>query len=187
LVESQDFTEPIETTEAVYQTPLDTSVCGRQTDVFDLNGNYVKTACAVFSAKSYNEACINDGMNLFIVDSTGTERELLSFATSIFGSGGGSTLYINGKKDSDGRFYTYNPLRKPLIDSIASRFSANGDGCLILSANGAFKVDSWSCKSKMYHVCEYKKTEIERREITEMPSTVIYPDRIVFPFCQKRV
>lgn len=65
-----------------------------------------------------SEACLDIGMNLFVIDSSDVEKELLSFATSIFGSGRGSTLWINGKKGSDGKWYTYGPEKNRLMNGI---------------------------------------------------------------------
>jgi hypothetical protein len=169
-IEHPDLTQPIDTGE-YFQKALDTSACGQQTDVFDSNGNYVKTACAVFAAKRYSEACVNEGMDLFVVDSTESEQELLSFATSIYGIGKGSTLYINGQKDKDGKWYTYNPMKKPLIDSVAGRFKWYSENCLITKAFGAFEIDAWSCERTMNHFCEYKKAETVERRPTRTPLT----------------
>lgn len=142
--------------------------------MFDSEGQYLKTACQVSDATSYGDACVNSGMNLFVIDSPHTQNELLKFATSVFGSGQGSTLWINGKKDKEGNWFSYSPDKQSLMAGIEditdpkdyqrsfprSRFTADLDRptCLIVSAFQAFKVDTEFCSTRMYSICEYKES-----------------------------
>lgn len=223
----------------------DTSICSNEKDFFDSDGNYIKTACQASYSKSRDEACVDRGMNLFAIDSLEVEKELLSFATSIFGSGRSSTLWIDGKREPDGNWYVYSPVRSPLVMGIEgvtdimqenvvedsseilviyeknkarprvvgsdqnnghyaypaalkdtsarnrfARFKRSqpfysrplhkrfeniilDKNCLILSAFGDFKVDPWTCYSRMYSICEYrkpaKKEEYEKTSSSEIP------------------
>lgn len=142
--------------------------CNRVQDIFDVEGNYVKTACQYSHPKSYDEACINLGMNLFIINSREVESQILNFATRAFGIGGGSTLWVNGKEDAKGDWFTFDgETNLPLVSGITgvknskwnNRYSFQKD-CLILGAWGKFEVSYTSCNKKMYSFCEYKKTGI---------------------------
>lgn len=221
----------------------DTSICSNEKDFYDNDGNYLKTACQASYSRSQGEACVDRGMKLFSIDSLATEREILSFAASIFGTGQSSSLWIDGKKESDGNWYTYNPERQRMVSGIncvtdencseedsdedpvfyevgstakPKRISVNhvyghiptalkplsnrnrferfrrsqpiysrplhkrftkfnhDRNCLALFAFGKFKVEPWSCYSRMYSFCEYTKHQVAPRKsttTTEAPST----------------
>lgn len=152
----------------------DYSVCSNEQDFYDSNGNYVKTACQASYESSRENACVDRGMHLFKIESLESHKKLLHLATSLFGRNGGSMLWIDGKKEEDGNWYTSNPKRL-LIAGIADgtrnlsasnsedsndslpTFYENGENCLILSAFLSFQVTKWSCSSKMFSFCEYVK------------------------------
>lgn len=152
-------------------------VCGNQRDIFDANGKYVKTACAVFHEKLYDKACVDDGMRLFIIESAETEQGVLNFATDMFGHDEGTTLWVNGKRDCDGSWHTYGPEKKPLVNGIKGITDEDNeksevkkpkqkrdrvcrvlDDCLALFGHGVIHAIKWSCQSKMYSICEFKKS-----------------------------
>lgn len=134
--------------------------CRHQEDTFDSKGKYLKTTCAIFSPKSYNESCIDEDMNLFTIDSPKMETEVLKFATSLFGNGGGSTLWINGRKESYKKLTTENPVKKFFIDSIGDRTVFADGSCLIVSSIfNSFKIKTWPCKAKMFSICEFRRIE----------------------------
>jgi hypothetical protein len=151
------------------------SECGAQKDLFDSNGNYLKTACILYSGQTQNSACSNVNMNLFVIDSDESKQGVLQFATSLFGSGGGSTLWINGKRENDGDWYKKDSSEYPMWSELAKVLGAKEsqdesnmetmvavmpeEKCLILSAFNQFKVDTSSCGKSMYPICEYTKTE----------------------------
>lgn len=148
----------------------DAAICTYEQDLFDSHGNYVKTACQVSDILSHDDHCVDSGMNLFIIDSPETEKELLGFATSVFGYGLGSTLWINGKMDDNGTWFSYNPDKQALMDGITditeltevekvTKYSSSNSTpvCLMISAFGPFKVDSQYCVTKMFSICEYRK------------------------------
>lgn len=151
------------------------SECENHRDIFDVEGNYLKTACQYSHPKSYDEACINLGMNLFIINTRKVESQILSFATSIFGTGGGSTLWVNGKESIEGDWFTFDGKNNsPLMSGIKrirdskwnNHYSFHQD-CLILRAWGNFEVAYTPCNLRMYSFCEYKKTgSIKRLEQT---------------------
>ena len=155
--------------------------CDRSQDFFDHEGQYIKTACMVFTDKRNGESCIDDGMKLFILETSNMTTQLLEFATSIFGSNRGSTLWINGNKLSDGFWYTFDPLRKDLLQikgvthygeeeeestltrrkrSHQTRRKSNQQqikSCLVIEATNNFTVSPWVCGRPMYSVCQYDK------------------------------
>lgn len=215
--------EPIDTS---VDSSVDSSVCGSERELFDSDGNYVRTICQASYSRSHDTACVDKGMRLFVIDSSEAQKELLSFATSVFGSGGGSTLWVNGKKENDGQWYIYNPDKEPLMSGIkgitdsideniiskvvkkrsVEEYGENEDDdftaedynygayynfynrqptisetCLALTASGPFKVSTWSCDSKMYSFCEYRKsgyvakpalTTTTSETITESPEEI---------------
>jgi hypothetical protein len=195
------------------------TACDNQKDFFDSNGNYLKTCCQISEEKIQRDACTSHGMNLFTVESVEMRENLLNFATEIFGDGHGSLLWVNGKKESDNKWYTYSPNKAEMVDGIfeeeylqsfggdsseseevtqnpriiydkshpwslksqsQNRFSRfrrslstfnnprfehfrskwsrdDSKTCLVASAFGEFKIESWTCNSNMYSFCEYNR------------------------------
>jgi hypothetical protein len=161
------------------------SVRGAKKDLFDSDGNYVKTACILYWPQTQNSACNEVNMDLFVIDSNESKQDVLKFATSIFGTGRGSTLWINGKRENDGDWYKKGSSEYPMWSELTkilddddeeSQDESNletlmavmpEEKCLILSAFSQFKVETSSCGKKMYPVCEYTKTE----DIPQQPAT----------------
>lgn len=146
----------------------------------------------IFTDKRNDESCIDDGMNLFILETPSMQQQLLEFATSIFGNNKCSTLWINGNKLSDGFWYTFDPLRKDLMKirgvtyfgddeddsrvkrSFQTRRKANQQqvkSCLVIEATNNFTVSPWVCGHPMYSVCQYDKHE----NLPDQQTTVISP------------
>lgn len=158
----------------IKQTNLNTSACGDERNIFDSDGRYIKTACAVFSETTYSEACIDFGMSLYTVDSERAEAQVLTFSTIMFGSDGGSMLWINGKKDRDGKWYAYNQGNKTLVNFTnqnnivpsqkyfsPEKFLINStleENCLTVNAQKSFKIRPFVCNWMMYAICEYVKS-----------------------------
>ena len=149
----------------------------------------------VFTDKRNEESCIDDDMHLFILETPRMQRELLEFATSIFGSNKGSSLWINGNKLIDGFWYTFDPLRKDLMKimgvtnfgddedeitltrikrSVQTRRKSNKQqikSCLVIEATNNFTVSPWVCGRPMYSVCQYDKYE----NLPDQQTTTISP------------
>lgn len=60
-------------------------------------------------------------MSLFIVDSLKTKTQILNFANSVFGNGHGSSLWINGRLEDDGHWYTNDRGNKSLWEGFGER------------------------------------------------------------------
>jgi hypothetical protein len=147
-------------------------MCGNEMDLFDSEGHYIKTACAVFTDSSYSEACTPFGMEKIVIDSKRVKREVLKFATNMFGSGRGSTLWVNGKRWSNGKWHTDRTSDKPSVELSNFKFkfqnsseetknllfSTIDENCLVVNAQSFFKVRPWVCSSSVYSICEYVKT-----------------------------
>jgi hypothetical protein len=159
------FQIPVES--RMVQKDLNTSVCGNEMDFFDSEGRYIKTACAVFTESSYSEACTPFGMEKIVIDSKRVKRDVLRFATDMFGSGRGSTLWVNGKKGLDGRWHTDSSVELSNFKFKSQNtseevknllFSTIDENCLVVNAQSFFKVRTWVCSSSLYSICEYVKT-----------------------------
>lgn len=135
--------------------------CRSQKNIFDSKGKYLKTACAVFSEKTYSESCIDEGMSLLTIDSQKVETQILQFATSLFGNSGRSTLWINGREQTVPETTTEN-IKSFYIDAIAianadNNIFSEGSCYIVSSVSSPFKVDTWPCNTKMFSICEFKK------------------------------
>lgn len=111
--------------------------CGNQKDIFDVDGKYLKTACAVFTEKAHNKACVSENMSLLVIDSEIIKSQIIDFATSMFGDGKSSRLWIAGKSD----------MWKAICQTVGSSYKA------------PFRVDTWLCSDEKFSICEYINTK----------------------------
>jgi hypothetical protein len=94
--------------------------------LFDRKGNYIKTNCILFWAQTYDNACKNVSMDLFIVDTYDIGTDLLHLAISIFSSGSGEQLWINGKREIDGDWYKQDNSKYLLHKDLIRVFNKTG-------------------------------------------------------------
>ena len=137
--------------------------CDKKKYILDSDGNYLKTACIIFSETSHSEACKNVGTSLFVIDSGSTRAQILSFATDTFGVKGGTTLWVKEKSKKHGKWQIYNPIGDSSLDETAEFVeSYNGhlnEECLILAAIDRFQVETQLCNVLMYPICEFQEPE----------------------------
>lgn len=97
--------------------------------------SYIKTACFVTTPKSNYTAQMNCQMNdmpaLYAIrnehDFNGLKNAADEVTTELFGSTLGKTFLINGKQDSNGNYYNFNPLRTSIYQAAVS---AKPESCL---------------------------------------------------------
>lgn len=144
------------------------SQCSQREDLFD-NGNYIKSLCIIANQQNYNNAqqmCRNNGMELFVLDSSPLQRAFRTSITQLLASHPRGHLWINGRVDDDcGNWYNFDPSRRLMwngvhwvqTDNVIGRIS--GD-CLRFSAQHSVSEPNWQsvgadCNAGSWFVCEY--------------------------------
>lgn len=153
-------------------------ICRRKSDLYDVDGNYIKSVCQISNELSHSGAmqfCRDNRMELFIIDDTRTETALYHFADSVWSKYFGAALWVNGKwryRYTDGfTWYTENSWRNS-TDPVDSGLTWNRDlnvyedededvsyyanSCLRTSnIRGDFSLDAFDCDREMTAFCEY--------------------------------
>lgn len=170
---------------------MNSSVCSEEINLYDSDSQYIKSACIVFENSIHSEACTPFGMEKFIVSSKKLLRDVLKFATNTFGHGRGSTLWINGLRGDDEKWYTVesvnhsqteiklfkNVFQNPKNEVKKLIYATVNENCLVVNALSEFKVRTWVCSSMLYSICEYIKPDAPKQlkpntEICERTSHV---------------
>lgn len=135
----------------------------QQADITTSSGKYVKTACVIRSGSNHSGdyiKCKENGMKLFVINSTSTQQQVFSFLEKHFGTAKGPTLWIDGVKDTDGNWYYYSHGSKsPAFEGLLWNTNAReSNGCMIATPiNSKWKIDGRSCSILSYPVCEFIK------------------------------
>lgn len=93
---------------------IHSDVCTRTKRILTSFGTYAKTICYVEEPLNYvaaNASCIENGMQLLIIDSFNTQQSVFTWANDTFENG--DTFWINGRL-VNGTWVTFNPSQTPL-------------------------------------------------------------------------
>lgn len=99
-------------------------------------------------------------MKLFVIDNAATQTQLYNTLKVYYGVGSWSTLWVDGRKATDGKWYYYSYGTKTSAFTGLTWYTTAGkaNGCLIAcSYTDKWTVDGSPCSTSMYHICEYKK------------------------------
>jgi len=131
-------------------------ICSHPLDLFDGNGNYLKSVCQTKNRFNYAKAeaaCIANGMNLFIIDSEEAQNALFNYANSVPNS---SPMWINGRWKGESNWFVFNPLKALLFEGVLWFDDLFASTCLrMLNSNGLSKVQGYNCKVPQRAFCEY--------------------------------
>lgn len=142
--------------------PPNTSICGKLMDLVNAGGTYLKSVCLIETGLNYNDAkqnCLNNGMQLFIINDADTEKALADFGVAKFGAATAAALWINGQRTSSTAAWQVdnNGVQQPLYANIMMLGGDSGD-CLETIDTSTYKVRGFSCTNKMDSYCEYTKS-----------------------------
>jgi hypothetical protein len=122
-----------------------------------------KVACWFGGPGNYDEAqnfCRSKGMELFVISSQAEYDALAAMSKSWFGSFNGGVIWVNGRQDGNGAWFTYNPNKVPLFSgAVPSNFYLGPFSCLVFdNFGGSFRTGIKSmCSSRISFYCEYFK------------------------------
>lgn len=138
----------------------DLSICLTLFNITDRNG-----ACLVHTDKNFYDAsdmCVMHNMTLLEVSSSDEHERIFEETKSIFGSGGGTRIWINGKWSSTSDAWLAFPKNETFylnIEHVEQRYGRKpSDGeCLAIESNRVDKyhISSVPCSGKHYFYCEF--------------------------------
>jgi hypothetical protein len=103
--------------------------------------------------------CRSNGMELFVISNAEEYAAFTKDSEANFGKSVGPIMWINGRQDPDGSWYTYSPAKNPLHSGAVPTTNVTAAyGCLLTAANGtAFTTtNKFSCYARISCYCEYK-------------------------------
>lgn len=127
-------------------------------------GEYIKRLCAIKLNKTQDDAykyCESNGMKLLVIDSSDVQREVFETVEQFFATKGHS-LFIDGKADSNGKWYYYSYGKKtPAWTGLSFRVSPStvNETLTVSSVKGSkgiFKIEGRAKTSAYPFICEYK-------------------------------
>lgn len=144
---------------------LNTNECSRTDDLFNRNGQYLKSLCTVSKDLNYNQAkqaCENNGMSLFILTSEDVQKAFFKAAEGRFADRGYSRLWINGRKDGADNWFTEGSSYH--LTNVDWYNGKNNEGeCLSVvkyQNREQIKASGWDCSRIAWGYCEYINLEI---------------------------
>jgi hypothetical protein len=138
-------------------------VCSEVKELKDKTGSYLKTVCMVATGTPYLTAeaqCLKNNMTLFKIENAAEQTAILAYSESYFASYGGPALWVNGKKDANGK-WTSTPPTEALFSGMKwfEGSPKQPGNCLMVVAKGPnqpFYVQPQNCDVGHWYYCEYE-------------------------------
>jgi len=116
------------------------SACYEKSDLYDKHKSYLKSACRITTELDYYQAeaaCIENGMNLFVIDSQRTKLALFDFANTVWPAYHGALLWISREN-----MFNATTEDEEMCEIISNMF-------------GLFRLEEFNCNRAMTFFCEY--------------------------------
>lgn len=162
--------EPLPTTPPPPPPPI-TDDCFRSFNISDPEtGAYIKSACTVSTITDYEnaqESCRDKNMQLFVINDSIVQQEFFEGITNTLSAHPNGHLWINGRREGEGDWFTFNPNRASLYigvdwvrtETIDGRTS--GDCLRYSSEHGPYQAMGGRCDFVYsWFTCEYNFYEI---------------------------
>lgn len=135
----------------------DLTICLALFNITERNG-----ACLVHQPKSFyaaSEMCISHNMTLLDVDSDHDKQRIFEETEKIFGSGGGTRIWMNGKYSVAEKVFLSAPKDQKMFitnDQIEGGRFSDGE-CLAVESwrRGKYQISSVPCRAESYFYCEF--------------------------------
>ncbi|KAG5669956.1 hypothetical protein PVAND_000245 [Polypedilum vanderplanki] len=152
----------------------DTSICLAKNDIYSSSGKLLKRICFANSIDStYDGAekfCRNHGMQPFVVNNEDVARGLLNElklhteqfapACTVTNWPDSCIVGINGRRSSNGKWYTYTHEVLPLYENFSWINGSEFGNCLTVKIrNGKLAYKGDPCEQKNARFCEYDVTD----------------------------
>jgi hypothetical protein len=165
------------------------NVCNESKNLYNRNGDYLKTICELHFSLRYDEAakfCRNNGMELLVLDSEDTFEAVVAHIVESpelagpneWGSENG--IRINGQREVNRDWFAYTPDRTPLWSKLPFLYTSGyGEPCLLLKRKVGFYVTGYSCARKFYSICEFDVTKPKvDKTVTPAPILITCEDKL---------
>jgi hypothetical protein len=135
-------------------------ICLEAKALKDKSGSYIKTLCMISSFSTYDDAvntCSANNMTLFTIESEAQQTELLEYSETYFAAYVDPSLWINGKKDTNGIFKSVSP-GKSLFTGLkwyGGSPIGTGDCLMVKKTIQPFYVQPENCEAVRWFYCEY--------------------------------
>lgn len=143
-------------------TAINIRKCNETEDLFDAQGNYLKSLCVVSRGYAYSTSkrvCKEAGMKLFVINNQTTQDALAQSTFKRFASRDYVRLWINGRSD-----WFIEDTNEHLFDGVNWLIYDRSIQCLSIvrhKMQDDMKISGYGCTGKACPYCEYIKTETE--------------------------
>lgn len=141
--------------------------CKNQKDVFDGNGNYIKTICLIDAFTSYDMAirsCRELGMRQYTTVTELDYTALQDFYVTVFGDSD-NAVWISGSNIKDGTWYTFT-TEFVSIYSGAVPTIVQGECLMYGKLFSPPSTRGYDCDSYLMPLCEYSELVTTTVEVT---------------------
>lgn len=181
-------TAPTETTTVVTvpTEPPILSQCFRQNHLFNPNtGSYTKSSCIINVNSNYErseEICRQSNMNLFVIDDSNVQASFFRTTTSALVQQPRGMLWINGRRETSGEWFSFNPNRAELYSGLDWVLTDDVDGrqsgdCLRYSQQNAplfaYQAMGAACTATSWFACEFSVQPVLNTDFCWQESAVI--------------
>lgn len=152
-------------------TVLDVGICNEKHDL-SYDGSYIKTLCTVSADQTYEQArakCAAAGMNLLAINNVKVQKALQDVAGARFLDRDYARLWVNGKKDNNGTWYTTNDETHPVFHQIDWLNNDSETGACLSTLRhkkqNKMQFQGWGCSGIAWVYCEYVEGDVAKVDI----------------------
>lgn len=159
---------PPTTTESLPTVPTQPpslSNCYAIRHLFDQeSGTYLKSFCTLNTHSTYElseSLCRDNNMELFVIDNSAVQEAFFGATTESLEAYPQGLVWINGRRESSGDWFTSSPQRQPLysgIDWVQTETiigQDNGDCLAYTRIHGPYKAMGHDCMQSHWLTCQY--------------------------------
>lgn len=124
-------------------------------------GTYLKTVCNVEKSLNYDQSkdiCEKAGTRLFVASNIEEQDLMIQEARSLYANREYVRWWVNGKKDSDGNWYTDDYSQKLTDLRWHSDPTGNCLSILRTAVGDTMGFHGWDCSGEAYPFCEFVKS-----------------------------
>lgn len=127
------------------------------------NGAYLKSICTLpvgLTPEQSEIRCRENRMELFVIDNSAVQKALFKVTTELHNNRDGM-WWINGRRDSNGEWFSFSPEREPIyhgIDWVQTQTveGKNSGDCLAYTMHhGPYQAMGFDCNRNGVGICQF--------------------------------